>query len=396
VVLEENKITIKEYTKMPVRVLHIIGNIAKGGIESVVFNYYRYIDRDKVQFDFVAHEDSPFEIPDDIKALGCKVYKVPHYKHLSAYIKALETICSGGEYKIVHSHMNALSVFGLYAAKRAGVPIRIAHSHSTAVWGVKTEFKRSLLKVVLRPFAKIFPTHLFACSIHAGNWLYGKKAMESDKVTVLPNAIDTAQFSYSEANRERIRMESGYADDNYVISHIGRFVPQKNHGYILDIFFEAYKKDNHLRLLLIGDGPGKPEITQRAEEFNRGSGVEAVIMLDSRDNVNEYYSAMDLFMLPSLYEGLGIVAVEAQCAGLPCICSANVPTEANAGNAKFIPLANRGEWRDEILLLSKSVNEARRKAISDAFPKDWDIVEKAKYLEDFYLFVSRVQLSESA
>jgi glycosyltransferase involved in cell wall biosynthesis len=284
--------------------------------------------------------------------------------------------------------MNALSVFPLYAAKKVGVPVRIAHSHSTAVWGVKSEFKRSLMKVALRPFAKVFPTHLYACSEHAGRWLYGDRALKTGKVSVLPNAIDTQRFSYSEANRQRIRNELGYSADNYVIAHIGRFMPQKNHNYILDVFYEAYKRDNNLRLLLIGDGPLKPEIEHRAEEVNKANGIKAVTLLGSRDNANEYYSAMDLFLLPSLYEGLGIVAIEAQCAGLPCVCSTDVPTEANAGDAIFITLSNTSEWVDEVLRLREASGESDRGKAAASFPESWDIAYRAESLGDFYFSVA--------
>jgi glycosyltransferase EpsF len=305
----------------PIRVAHVIGKVIKGGVESVVFNYYRAIDRERVQFDFIIDEDSPNEIPDDVRKLGCRIYKIPSYRHLPAYMKSLERIFAEGQYRIAHSHMNTLSVFALCAAKRAGVPVRIAHSHSTAGKG---EFARNIMKYALRPFSRVCPTHLFACSEYAGRWLFGDRAFEKGEVTVIRNAIDTSKFRFNAQARERVRRELGVGD-KLVIGHVGRFMPQKNHTFLLDIFAEVHRRKPDSVLLLIGDG----ELRQSMEEKAKRLGLEGSIMfLGARDDVHELYQAMDVFVLPSLYEGLGIVGVEAQCAGLPCVFSSMVPNEA--------------------------------------------------------------------
>jgi glycosyltransferase EpsF len=322
----------------------VIGSIAKGGVEAVVFNYYRTIDRERVQFDFIIDEDSPNEIPNDIQELGCRVYKIPSYRHLPAYMKSLKRIFAEGQYRIVHSHMNTLSVFALSAAKRAGVPVRSAHSHSTAGKG---EFARNIMKYALRPFSRVCPTHLFACSEYAGRWLFGDRAFEKGEVTVIRNAIDTSKFRFNAQTRERVRRELGVTD-KLVIGHVGRFMPQKNHTFLLDIFAEVHRKKPDSVLLLIGDGELRQAMEEKAEWLGLG---DSVMFLGARDDVHELYQAMDEFVLPSLYEGLAVVRVEAASAGLPCLVSAGQAEELESVNGKYIGIneTDLPLWRDAVL-----------------------------------------------
>ncbi|MDR1542783.1 MAG: glycosyltransferase [Clostridiales bacterium] len=328
----------------PIRVAQIIGSVCKGGVEAVVFNYYRMIDKSKVQFDFIIDEDSPCEIPADIMALGCKVYKILSYKHLTAYIGSLKKIISDNQYKIAHSHMNTLSVFALFAGKQAGVPVRIAHSHSTAGKG---EFARNVMKYMLRPFSRLFATHYFACSEYAGRWLLGSRAVERGQVTVIRNAIDTEKYSFNPDVREQVRRELGISD-RFVVAHCGRFMPQKNHVYLIDIFAEVHKRDENAILLLIGDGELKPFIEAKVQRLGLSDSVK---FLGARDDVHRLYQAMDVFVLPSLYEGLAVVRVEAVAAGLPCLVAAGQSAELETINGKFIGIAEKdiGTWCDSIL-----------------------------------------------
>ena len=175
--------------KIPVRIAHVMGKTHNGGVEAAVMNYYRNIDRTKIQYDFIIDSDSSNTVlQDEIESLGGKVITIPPYQKPIAYHKALYKLFTENNYPLVYSHLNTLSVFPLFAAWRAGIPIRVAHNHSTAGKG---EFKRNMMKYMLRPFAKIFPTHLCACSEYAGRWLFGKRAMDSGRVRVWPNAIDT-------------------------------------------------------------------------------------------------------------------------------------------------------------------------------------------------------------
>jgi glycosyltransferase EpsF len=358
----------------------VIGRVVKGGVEAVMFNYYRAIDREMVQFDFIVDEDSPYEIPEDIQALGCKVFKIPPYKRLPTYIRALEKVFKENRYEVVHSHMNTLSVFTLYAAKRAGVPVRIAHSHSTAGRG---ETARNIMKYTLRPFSRVFPTHLFACSEYAGRWLFGNKVFDSGRVTVIRNAIDTSKFRFNPVTRERVRRELGI-EDKFVVGHVGRFMPQKNHTFLLDIFAEVHRRDPDSVLLLIGDGELKHSMEEKTKRLGLAS---SVIFLGARDDVHELYQAMDVFVLPSLYEGLGMVAVEAQTSGLPCALSNRVPEEAKViDDVEFLPIDNISMWADAIL---GCCGMMRKDGASRLQSQGWYIENVARELVEWYVEICK-------
>ncbi|MBB1545570.1 MAG: glycosyltransferase family 1 protein, partial [Clostridiales bacterium] len=289
-----------------------------GGVESVVMNYYRNIDKSKVQFHFICDEDST-DIPyDEIEKLGGKVIVVPPYQKLFKYQKELYKIFKENKYKIVHSHINALSVFPLRVAKKAGVPIRIAHSHTTSN---KKEWKRNLAKNILRPFSKVYSNQYLSCSKLAGKWLFGKKAFLDKKIKIINNAIDLEKFKFNKEKRNEIRKEIGLDEDTFLVGHIGRFVTVKNHEFLLDIFNEIHKKEKNSKLILIGRGPLKKNIDRKINEL----GIkEEVIFTGQINNVSDYYNAIDVFLLPSFYEGLPVVGIEAQANGILCKFSSNM------------------------------------------------------------------------
>ena len=269
-----------------------------GGVESVVMNYYRNIDRDKIQFHFLCDEDST-DIPyDEIEKLGGKVIVIPPYQKLFKYQKKLYKIFKENNYKIVHSHINALSVFPLRVAKKAGVPIRIAHSHSTSN---KKEWKKNIVKNILRPFSKVYANKFFACTKHAGEWLFGKKIIERKELNVINNAIDLKKFEFNEKTREDLRKEFGIKEDTLVIGHIGRFMKQKNHDFLIDVFNELIKKDENSILILIGQGPLLNKIKQKAINLKIEDKVKFIGQVT---DVEKYYNIMDIFLFPSIYEGL--------------------------------------------------------------------------------------------
>ena len=269
-----------------------------GGVESVVMNYYRNIDKSKVQFHFICDEDST-DIPyDEIEKLGGKVIVVPPYQKLFKYQKELYKIFKENKYKIVHSHINALSVFPLRIAKRAGVPIRIAHSHSTSN---KKEWKKNIVKNILRPFSKVYANKFFACTKHAGEWLFGKKIIERKELNVINNAIDLKKFEFNEKIREDLRKEFGIKEDTIVIGHIGRFMKQKNHDFLIDVFNELIKKDENSILILIGQGPLLNDMKQKVRDLKIEDKVKFIGQVT---DVEKYYNIMDIFLFPSIYEGL--------------------------------------------------------------------------------------------
>lgn len=363
--------------KRPLRVAQLIGYMNGGGVESVIMNYFRHMDRDKVIFDFIVFEGSSHVPEAEIAALGGKVFYIPSYKHIFASKKAFVKILKEGGYDIVHSNLNAMSVFYLSSAKKAGVKVRIAHSHSTSN---KKEHLRNILKNILRRSSRKYATHYFACSEYAGRWLFGDKAFDAGLVTIINNAIDLEKFRYNEEKRSEIRRSCGL-DDNFIIGHVGRFMPQKNHAFLIDIFAEVCKKRDDARLLLLGDGPLMEDVQSKVSSLGL---KDKVIFIGNVPNVNEYYSAMDRFVLPSLYEGLGMVLIEAQANGLKCLASDTVPQAASWDNGvKFIPLDSGSfAWADEIL----SADLFRRdNNIDTMLGSIYDISAEAKKLEDIYI-----------
>lgn len=307
----------------PLRVAQILNRMDSGGIEAVVLNYYRHINRSKVQFDFYFAEGSRLPRRAELEALGAGLYPIPPYSHPIAYHRALYSAFRQRGYKIVHAHLSTMSVFPLFAAWRARVPVRICHNHSTAHWG---EGAKTLLKYILRPFNKVFATDWFACGETAGRWMYGDKAFDAGRVTVLPNAIDTAKFAYDPAARKRLREELGIPQDAFVVGHVGRFMYQKNHQFLLKVFAELLKTRPNARLLLVGEGELEQQVRQQAQAL----GIQSkVVFTGARQDVDKLYSAMDVFCLPSRYEGMPVVAWEAQANGLPCVLSKNISPEAS-------------------------------------------------------------------
>lgn len=363
--------------KQPIRVAQVIGKWLGGGVESVVMNYYRNIDRTKIQFDFICDNDSTNIPYEEIESLGGKVILVPPYQKLIQYQKELRKVLKEGNYKIVHSHINTLSVFPLYAAKKAGVPVRIAHSHSTTN---KKEWKRNLMKQVLRPFSKLFATDYFCCSELAGRWLFGNKAYNNGKVYLLNNAIDLDKFKYNEKIRKEIRKDLKIKDNTLVIGHVGRFVEQKNHRYLIDIFNEIHKRNSNSILLLAGQGPLMEEMKEKVDVLGLSDSVN---FLGQRNDASELYQAFDVFLLPSLYEGLGMVFVEAQAASLPSIASTEVPVIAQVSDkAIFIDLNEPIEaW---VKVIKENINYNRSVDIKRIKDAGYDIVTEAKKLENKY------------
>lgn len=362
-----------------IRIAHIVGKWVGGGVEAVVMNYYRYIDKSSFQFDFICDSDSTNIPYDEIKELGGKVILIPPYQKVFEYQKELKKVLKEGNYKIVHSHINSLSVFPLHAAKKVGVPIRIAHSHSTTN---KAEWKRNMLKQVLKKFSKVYANRFMSCTEHAGRWLFGDKTFDEGKVYVLNNAIDLEKFAYDETARKKIRKEIKVDDDTIVIGHIGRFMKQKNHEFIIDVFNEYHKKNNNSVLMLVGQGPLMDEMKEKAESL----GIkDSVRFLGQRKDANETYQAMDFFLFPSLYEGLGMTVIEAQCSGLPCVASTEVPSIAKVTDLlKFLDLTDDvNEW---VKVIEEELkNNKRENKIDEVSKHGYNIKEEVKKLEQKYL-----------
>ena len=357
----------------PLRVAQIMGKLCGGGVESVIYSYYRHLDHTKVQFDFFVDDDSTVPVPQDILEAGAGCYVIPRYQHLPQNMAALYRHFKQRKYVIVHSNLNTLSVFPLCAAWLAGVPVRIAHSHSTVGKG---DTGRNILKFILRLFAKVFATDCFACSERAGAWLFGKRAAEQGKVTFISNAIDFDRFKSDEDARKKIRKELGL-EGRFVVGHVGRFTYLKNQMFLIDVFAEVHKKDPSAVLLLVGDGEDRAKIEEKIKSL-RGS----VILLGNQVDVYRFYPAMDVFVFPSISEGLGIAAVEAQACGLHVIASAGVPNEAEyTDGTVFLPLdLGIEKWADAVLSVPRDTAVHRLENWSH-----YDIAIQSERLERYYI-----------
>ena len=358
----------------PIRVAQVVGKMNGGGVEAVVMNYYRHIDRSKVQFDFLVDEDSTRVPEEEITALGGRVFRIPPYQHPIRYRRELIRLMREQQWLIVHSNINTLSVFPLSAAKKVGVPVRIAHSHSTMGKG---EFTKNIMKLALRPFANVYPTVRFACSHYAGEWLFGKNV----DFTVIPNGIELDKFRFDPVVRQETRKELGVAEDAFLIGHVGRFMPQKNQAFLVDVLAEVLPSNPNAMIAFVGDGPDKPAVQLHAEELGI---ADRVLFLGQRSDVNRLYQAFDVFCLPSLYEGLCLVGIEAQRAGLTCLFSDAVSREVDVTKAnKFISIKNTSDWFSTLEKFNQNGN-CKRLEIQDSSFEEFDIIHQGPSLTQRY------------
>lgn len=362
-----------------IRVLYINGGIMdRGGISAYMMNYYRHIDRTKVQIDFVVHGFDKGVFDEEIREMGGQIYNVPvKSKDYFGNIRALRKIFKSGKYKIVHSHMDAMNTVVLKEAKKCGIPVRIAHSHNTE--HLTSNKLKYFLNEIARKNVTKYSTHMCACSKMAGMWLFGNEAVENGNVKIIKNAIEVDKYRFDINARNRLRKELKL-ENNFIIGHVGRFDYQKNHMFILDVFAEIVKHRSDTRLLLVGDGNLRNKIETKIEKLGLQN---SVILLGQRADVNELMSMFDVFILPSLFEGLGIVAVEAQANGLTCYLSSGIPREVNVTNKiQFLEIDNIEEWIKALVNIQRS----DRTICKTQFLKDgYEIGSAAEELCDMYI-----------
>lgn len=364
----------------PIRVLQIIGIVCGGGVEAVIMNYYRHIDRSKVQFDFIIDGKEKSLLDDEIESLGGKVYHVTPYKeNIFRYMYDVYKVMKDNPYEIIHDNMNTMALFSLFPAWLAGKRIRIIHNHSTNAPASK-ESSKYFMKKILRPFAPAFANRYLACSRYAAAWMYGEKALESGKVRIINNAIDVEKFAFSKEVRQHLRKELGVKETTIVIGHIGRFVPQKNHNFLIETYAQYLKLNSDALLMLIGDGPLREEVQTKVKELHLN---KKVAFLGLQRNVHEWYSTMDVFVLPSLYEGLPVVAVEAQANGVPMCLSTAITQESIINkNTKYLNVdAQSSKWVEAIEYLAN-----KRIYDSDSICKrGFSIKLESQKLEEWYM-----------
>ena len=325
-----------------IRILHVVPNMNSGGIENLIMNLYRNIDRTKVQFDFIVHYQKRGFFDEEIEKLGGRIFRctIREDNNIIKYIRDLRTIFKENpEYKVVHGHMASLGFIYLKIAKKYGVPIRIAHSHGTSF--LKTI--KGYIKFLTFKLIKYQANVRFACSTEAGKYLFGEKR----DFQFIPNAIDMEKFAYNEQVREEVRKELGIKSQ-LVIGNVGRFNLQKNQIFLLEIFQQIVSKEKDARLLLIGTGELEDTIQQKIKELQLEDNVQ---LLGVRKDVDRIYQAMDIFLMPSLFEGLPLTGVEAQANGLRCYFSDTITKEVSiSNNIEFLSLdLTAKEWAEAIL-----------------------------------------------
>lgn len=354
-------------------IFQVFGIMNYGGAETFLMNVYRKTDRRKFQFGFIVHSHDKGKYDDEIKSLGGELFYVPKFngKNLIEYIKSFERIFRNNpQYKIIHGHMYTTAGIYLYAAKKNGL-LTIAHSHSTSNGFGLEKMVRAILRFPIRYIAD----KRLACSNAAGRWLYGNKKCE-----VVPNAVNIEQFKFSEENRTKLRKKYSLENTNVVI-HVGRFYEVKNHKRIIKIF-EAYKKkDMTSKLVLVGTG----ELIDDIKECVIHLGLEKdVLFVGAVSNVEEWLSAGDIFLFPSLYEGLPLSLVEAEISGLKCVISSHISNEACVVNVKKTELTDSNElWADNMQQQISDHND-RKNCYKNFVNSDFDVEKVVKKLEKIY------------
>lgn len=362
-----------EQTK-PIRILHVVTQMARGGLETMLMNYYRNIDRRIVQFDFLEHRDFVTDYDSEILQLGGKIYRVPRLNPVDPhYLRALDLFFrEHRDYRIVHVHLDCMSGIPLKYAEKYGVEVRIAHAHSTS------EIKnfRYPVKLALKRTIPVYATDLFACGEKAGKWMFGQK-----EFSILNNAIDAEKFSFNETVRHEARAEFGIDSGTLVVGHVGNFGYPKNHSFLIDAFSLLIEKREKCKLLLVGKGSLENEIREKCIALGL---IDKVIFAGLRNDVNRLLQAMDVFVFPSFYEGVSLVSIEAQAAGLPCVFSENISEECivTDGLVNQLPLGDADIWADEILFAEK---KNRQNTLTVIRQSGFDVKQNAEHLQNYYL-----------
>lgn len=366
-----------------IRVCQVLHGIVGGGSEQVVLNYCSRM-RD-IHFDLLYQYEPNSQILERFNEAGINCIQIPdkvHHplKHLWTMFK----IFRKGRYDVVHSHLDwYMNSYVCFLAMLAGVKKRIAHHHQAYTSdshpghraGISLSFKKALCSIFRIP-CKLFATHWLACGEAAAINGWGKSAVAKGKVTILPNAVDPERFKFSEIARREIRTKYEIAEDDFVIGHVGRFYPQKNHEFLIDIFAKLHKRKADAKLLLLGDGPLLEHIKQKVRLLGLSN---TVVFAGLQKDVAPFYSAMDVFCFPSLWEGFPLTLVEAQYAELPCVASEKITQEVLITNAVYwLPL-------DDVYAWIKKLDYGKKRSQIKVISNQYNIETCYKMLEQIYV-----------
>lgn len=362
-----------------IRVAVIMGKMHAGGKKNLVMEYYRHIDRDRVQFDFFCDADSNSIPVEEINSLGGRVYMIPPYQNIVSNMRAMKKLFRENHYSILHGYNSTMNLFSMFAGKQCGIPVRINESISM---GHKDD-RKNILKNLLKPFSTCFATHYLSNGEACGRWQFGDKLYIEGKVVVFKTVIDTEKHKFEPQLRKKCRKEYGL-ENHIVIGHIGRFTAQKNTLFMIDIFHEIVQIEPTAKLLIIGYGELEDEMKERIRKY----GIEGqVIFLGKREDIHQFYNAMDCFLLPSLYEGLPVVGIEAECSGLPVLFSSEIPKESSPCDdlGYFMSLEkSANEWAREALNAIGRNSSERRDRSAEIKEAGFDSTDEGKRLSCFY------------
>lgn len=367
----------KEY----IRVLYVNGGLLdRGGISTYMINFARYLKRKGILVDYIVHGDGVGEKDYIVREMGSNIYHVPiKSKNFIMNFVSISRIIRNGNYKIVHSHMDAGNAIVLSIAKLWKVPIRISHSHNTNFL-TDNKFK-IIINKIFKKIIKANSTNYFACSKAASMWLY-----DNNEATIINNAIKLDNYYYNSNCRHLIRKKYDL-EDKFVIGHVGRFDYQKNHLFMLNLFFQLVDEIPNAILMFIGDGLLRKEIEDKSRELHIN---DKIIFIGAIDNVNDYYNAMDMFLFPSKFEGLGISLIEAQVNGLNCVVSNNIPDEAKLSSHVITnSLNNINLWIESIKKINK---ENKRYILPYESIKQFDIFYESDRLANIYMDLTKNNL----
>lgn len=361
-----------------IRIAIVAGVLHSGGKRNLIMEYYRHIDRTKVQFDFICDSDSNGIPREEIDSLGGHVYIVPPYKNLLSHMIETYKILRNNQYQIMHAFDNTLNLFPMFVGWCAGVKVRVSESISKGDWNEK----KTIVKYMLRPFSHCFATDFMANSIDCGKWQFGEKTYKNGKVNIFKTVINATENAYIPSLREPTRTKFGW-NNNVVYGFIGRYVSQKNPLFLIDIFNQIAKKQDNAILVMIGFGNLESDMMKRVDEYGLS---ERVINLGRRDDIRQFYNAFDAFLLPSLYEGMPVVGVEAQCCGLPVFFSKNITEETTACElANYMSLNDSpAQWADVIVERVVENMKNRRSREDDIISAGFDSKSEAQRLQNFY------------
>ena len=361
-----------------IRVAIVAGKMDSGGKKNLIMEYYRHVNRDEVQFDFICDADSQAIPTEEIESLGGRVQVIAPYQNIFKNMSDMRMLFKENKYPVVHAYNSTMNLFPMFVAKQCGVPVRISESLSMAHEG---DWK-TILKKILRPMSKWFANYYMSCGDDCGKWQFGDKLFEAGKVDVFKTVINTEFNAYNPELRDKTRKEFGW-EDKIVIGHIGRFTAQKNSVHMIEIFGAIAKKESNAVLCLIGDGELKEDMMEKIKELGIDSQVN---YLGRREDIQQFYNAMDCFILPSLYEGLPVVGLEAESCGLPMFFSTEVTREANACElGHFIGLNESVDtWADEILRACRENMPIRRSHAKKVEEAGFDSASEAMRMQKYY------------